>query len=190
MRKSYRMFRRGNVYWVQNNETGKQETLRTKDRITAERLLNAKNESQRQPFINLQIARAYLFASDPQIARRTWTDVMEEMFKSKRDTRNATKRRYLVAIKDKELDSIRKLPLMETRSEHFLKVLEAGKVSTNIYLRRVHNFALGMNWLPVPVLPKRMWPGFHFGEKRAITRPEHDRIVARETNLESTGKRG
>ena len=61
---------------------------------------------------------------------------------------------------------------------------ETGKVSTNIYLRRIHNFALGMNWLPVPVLAKRMWPGFRFGEKRAITLAEHEKIVARETNPE------
>lgn len=109
---------------------------------------------------------------------------MEEMIKSKRDKRAATQRRYGVAIKDKNLNVIRERPLMETRSEHFLRVLDAGKVSTNIYLRRIHNFALGMNWLPVPVLAKRMWPGFHFGEKRAITLAEHEKIVAREANPE------
>ena len=32
MRKTYRMFLRGEVFWCQNNGTGKQETLRTKDR--------------------------------------------------------------------------------------------------------------------------------------------------------------
>ena len=58
------MFRCGNVYWAQNNETGKQESLQTKDRGTAQRLLNAKNEAHRQPFISLQIARAYFSASD------------------------------------------------------------------------------------------------------------------------------
>ena len=31
-------------------------------------------------------------------------------------------------------------------------MLEAGKVSTNVYLRRIHNFALDMTWLPWPVL--------------------------------------
>jgi hypothetical protein len=156
MRKGFRMFRRGNVFWAQNNETGKQESLQTHDRPTALRLLNAKNEAHRQPIINLQIARAYLSASDPQIAKRTWGNVMDEMLKSKRDKRAATQRRYGVAIKDKNLDAIRTRPLMETRAEHFLRVLEAGKISTNIYLRRIHNFELGMNWLPVPVLAQRM----------------------------------
>jgi integrase len=57
-------------------------------------------------------------------------------------------------------------------------------VSTNIYLRRIHNFALGMSWLPVPVIPKRMWPDFSFKDKRAITLEEHKAIVAREQNSE------
>ncbi len=41
-----------------------------------------------------------------------------------------------------------------------------------------------MNWLPVPVIPKRMWPGFEFKAKRAITIDEHKAIVAREKNPE------
>lgn len=58
---------------------------------------------------------------------------------------------------------------MKTQPEHFLKVLESGSVSTNAYLRRVHNFALDMNWLPRPVLAKNSWPTVEFKEKRAIT---------------------
>src|ERR1051325_1813296 len=62
--------------------------------------------------------------------------------------------------------------------------MEKGKVSTNIYLRRIHNFALGMNWLPCPIIPKRMWPGFKFKEKRALTLDEHRKIIGREMNPE------
>lgn len=175
------MFLRGTVYWVQDNETRKQETLHTKDRAEAERLFNAKNEAHRQPVINLQIARAYLLVSDPGFATRTWQYTMEEIVKLKS---GETKRRWLTAIKDKALDGLRKLPLMETRAEHLLRAMEAKKVSTNIYLRRVHNFALGMNWLPVPIITKLMWPSFVFKEKRAITHEEHAAIVGRETNME------
>ncbi|MEI6078065.1 MAG: hypothetical protein WCS94_20970 [Verrucomicrobiota bacterium] len=181
MRPTYRMFRRGAVYWIQHNETGKQESLRTKDKLEAKRLFQARNEAHRQPVINLQIARAYLMVGDPEVAKRTWQWVMDEIVKLKRDE---TQRRWLVAIKDKALDGIRKLPLLETRAEHFLRVLESGKVSTNMYLRRIHNFALGMNWLPWPVLPKNQWPKIQFKDKRAITQEEHLAIVARETNPE------
>ena len=57
-------------------------------------------------------------------------------------------------------------------------------MSTNIYLRRIHNFALDMNWLPWPVLPKKRWPEVVFKEKRAITLAEHLAILARENNPE------
>lgn len=181
MRKRFRLFRRGQVFWTQNNETGKQETLRTKDRVTAERLLHAKNEAHQQPVINLQIARAYLMVSDPNAATRSWQFVMDETVKLKH---GETQRRWLVAIKDKAFNSIRELPLLETRSEHFLRTMECGKISTNIFLRRLHNFALAMNWLPVPVIPRRQWPSFEFKEKRAITLEEHRKIVAREMNPE------
>ena len=54
----YRMFLRGTVYWIQDNETGKQQTLRTKALTEAGRLFNARNEARRQPIINLQVAHA------------------------------------------------------------------------------------------------------------------------------------
>ena len=181
MRQKYRMFRRGAVYWIQDNQTRKQESLGTKDRTEATRLFNARNEAHRQPVINMQIARAYLLVGDPEAAKRTWQSVMDEIVKLKHDE---TLRRWLVAVKDKAFDALRQLPLLETRADHFLRAMEKGKVSTNIYLRRIHNFALGMNWLPVPVIPRRMWPDFAFKDKRAITLDEHRAIVARELNGE------
>ena len=76
----YRLFRRRNpVYYWQANDSSKQGTLRTTDRREAERLLNAMNESHREPTINLNLARAYLAAHDPKMAQRTWQAVMNEM---------------------------------------------------------------------------------------------------------------
>jgi hypothetical protein len=43
------MFRRGNYFWSHDGETGKQKTLRTKDKATALRLLPSKNEAHQQP---------------------------------------------------------------------------------------------------------------------------------------------
>jgi integrase len=123
----------------------------------------------------------YWKAGDPVAASRTWQDVMNEIPKLKE---GETQHRWLTAIKDKALDSIRKMVVLETQAEHFLKVLENGTVSTNTYLRRIHNFALDMNWLPWPVLPKRRWPAVKHAIKRAITLEEHQAIVAREQNPE------
>jgi integrase len=41
-----------------------------------------------------------------------------------------------------------------------------------------------MNWLPVPVIPKRQWLDVRHKEKRAVTLEEHRAIVAREGNPE------
>ena len=183
MRQRFRLYRRkkGGRYYIHDDATGKQDSLHTTDRATALRLVHSRNEAAQQPAVNLQIARAYLAASDPQISTRTWQYVMDEMVKLKR---GETQRRWLVAVKDKEMDIIRNLPVLETRSEHFLRVLESGKVSTNVYLRRIHNFALDMTWLPWPVIVKRQWPKVQFKDKRAVTWEEHRAIVAREENPE------
>ena len=63
-------------------------------------------------------------------------------------------------------------------------MLQAGTISTNVFLRRIHNFALDLGWLPWPVIVKRQWPGIHFQEKRAITQVEHLAIPEREKNPE------
>ncbi len=183
MRSRFRLYVREKTgrYYIHDDTTGKQESLKTKDRATALRLFHSRNEAEQQPAVNLQTARAYLSASDKDIGTRTWQYVMDEMVKLKR---GETQRRWAVAVKDKALNSVRNLPVLETRSEHFLRALECGKVSTNVYLRRLHNFALDMNWLPWPVLPKRQWPKVEYGDKRAITLEEHQAIVAREANPE------
>ena len=175
------MFRRAGVFYCEDTTTGKQTSLRTKDEAEAVILLNAKNESFRQPVLNRQIARTYLAATDSEMASRTWQVPMDEMTKTKT---GPTRTRHERAMQDKAFNLIRHLPILETHASHFLKVLQAGKVSTNVYLRRVHNFALDMNWLPWPILPKKQWPQVKFKEKRAITLEEHQRIIAAEVNPE------
>ena len=86
--------------------------------------------------------------------------------------RRNTQQRYRAAMRDQAFETIRSRPILETHPEHFLRVLERGTVSTNVFLRRIHNFALDMNWLPWPVLPKRRWPAPSYKEKRAITPEE------------------
>ncbi len=179
MKPKFRLFRRGKVYCCQNNETGKPASLRTKDKDEARVLLASRNEAHRQPALNLQIARAYLQAGDPDVATRTWQTVMDEMGKTRA---GSTRTRYEGAAKDAAFDLIRNVVILETNAQHFLSVLETGTVSTNVYLRRFHNFAIAMNWLPWPILPLKRWPQVTYQEKRAITWEEHQRIVQREPN--------
>jgi DNA-binding CsgD family transcriptional regulator/integrase len=96
----------------------------------------------------------------------------------------STKARCERAFKSEPFDHIRDLVVGSTTSDHLEKVLNEGGVSANVYLRRLHNYALDMNWLLAPVIAKRAWPRVHHATKRAITLDEHERIIERETNTE------
>ena len=181
MKSKFILFRRSEIYYCEDTTTGRQTSLRTKDESEAMTLLHSKNEAFRQPVLNLHIARTYLAASDGEISKRTWQTPMDEMTRTKT---GSTLVRYTRAMQDTAFDIIRDLPIIETHSAEFLKVLDAGSVATNVFLRRIHNFALDMNWLPWPVLAKKQWPKVRFGEKRAITALEHQAIIAKEANPE------
>lgn len=181
MKPRFTLFCRGKVFYCQDTTTGQQTSLRTRNHGEALTLLHSRNEAFRQPLLNLQIARAYLTATDPEIAKRPWRAVMDEMARTKSAV---TLRRHHCAMKDAAFDLIRDLPILETQAAHFMRVLETGCVSTNIFLRRLHNFALGMNWLPWPILPKKRWPKISFKEKRAVTLAEHMSITSGEHNPE------
>ena len=182
MKSRYRIFLRSwGTYYCEDLQTKKQETLNTRDKAEAYRLVAARNETSASPAFSLHLARVYWRAGDPVAGTRTWQHVMDEIPKLK--TGN-TRYRWETAVKDQAFDRIRNRIVLETQAEEFLRVLELGSVSTNIYLRRIHNFALDMGWLPWPVVPKKRWPSFRFKEKRGITRDEHLAIVAREANPE------
>jgi integrase len=181
MKARYRMFVRGAVFYAEDSETRKQESLRTKDPAEAQRLLAAKNETHNQPRLNLQLARTYLLGADPRMNERTWADVMNEAGGLKK---GPSKIRWVNAMKQDAFDSIRNVVVVNTRAEQFIHVLTCGTVSTNVFLRRLHNFALDMNWLPVPVISRKQWPPVRFEQKRAITRAEHENIIQNERNAE------
>jgi integrase len=182
MKNRYSVYRRENgIYYSLDRIAKKRDSLNTPDLVEAKRLLNALNEACQQPAVNLQIAQVYLQHSDPDFAKRSWQHVMDEMGRTKA---GSTKKRWDVAMKDKAFDQIRFLVLIKTQAEHLLDSMHKGTVSTNVFLRRIHNFALDMNWLPRAVIPKRQWPAVRFKDKRAITFDEHVAIVSREKNPE------
>jgi integrase len=181
MKQRFILFLRAGVFYCEDTSTRKQSSLRTRDETEARNLLHAKNEAVRQPVLNLQMARTYMIAADPAIITRTWQQVMEAIVATKT---GSTRTRWEVASKDKAFDLIRNRKLVETTGEQFLEVLRKGSVSTNAYLRPLHNYALGMQWLPWAVLPKRQWPPLQHKEKRAITLAEHQKIIAGERNPE------
>jgi hypothetical protein len=158
------------VYYIKNKITGKQASLKTRDKVEAQRLLQAQNDTHSQPQFNLALARVYINGADPKLGTRTWQEVMEHILESKTDE---TRRRWEVAVKDKNFDCIRDLAVAETRPEHFDRALADGKVSTNVYLRRIHNHALGMEWLLRSVIARLQWPRPGLGPsiKRSVPLP-------------------
>lgn len=67
MKKRYQLIRRGergHQFYCVDSETGRRFSLKTKDRDVAEQIVLAKNQSLRQPSLNLQIAKAYLAGTD------------------------------------------------------------------------------------------------------------------------------
>jgi integrase len=178
MTQRYRKFKRSwGMWYAFDNVTGNSVSLKTRVKAEAETKVAAMNETERQPSISLGLAKVYLNATDPKLATRTWQEVMEHIVAKKKDE---TKHRWETAIKDANFDCIRKLHVAETRPEHFDRALADGKVFTNVYLRRIHNHALGMEWLLKSVIPRLQWPKPVFKPKRAITAEEHRRILEAE----------
>jgi integrase len=183
MKRRFILYRRkrGGMFYLEDTQSKKQESLHTKNRADAVSVLNARNESRRQPQLNLQIAKAYLSGTDSNVTTRTWQSAIESLTNSKQ---GANQQRWQTAARDNAFVPLLPRIIIETPGELLLKVLQCGTVSTNVFLRRLHNFCVDMNWLPWPLIPKRQWPVVRFKEKRAVTLEEHQRIIAAEVNPE------
>src|SRR5437867_705993 len=186
MKLRFRLIRRnirGGKFYCVDTLTGKRTSLGTQNEDEATQLVQAKNQALPQPSLNLHIAKAYLAGSDSGITTRTWQDALQAIIDTKQ---GETKERWQRAANEKPLDLIRRKVVVETPGELFLEVLKTGTVSTNVHLRKLHNFCLGMNWLPWPIIPKKQWPPVRFKPKRAITFAEHNAILTWEQNPERT----
>jgi integrase len=182
----YRMFpmnSRGGRYYAEDIATGKRISLKTADPDAAGKLLHSMNEAHRNPQLNRMIGQAYLAGTDPLAMTRTWQDVINAIIDSKPEG-SGNRYRWENVGKDRAYDPIRKTPLLQTQADQMLAVLKKGTVSTNVFLRRIQNFALDIGWLPWPILRKILFPKVHFKPKRGITEEEHRRIIAREGNPE------
>ena len=85
MKKRYCLIRRKDrqgTFYFHDLVTGKRESLGTKTLEDAEQIINAKNEALRQPHINLQIAKAFLFGADDKIKTRSWDNIFEAIIES------------------------------------------------------------------------------------------------------------
>jgi len=149
MKQRFYLFRRRGTYYLQDSRSGKQQSLETKDRNVAARLLEAKRQLDGEPGFNQFLLKTCLSHSDPMLIRRTWGTVMDEMASHGRES---TRTRCSRAMRCRALKSL---------------------VSVVHYLKRLHNLALGLGWIAMPILAPRLWPRPELKPKRGITWEEH-----------------
>ena len=178
------MFRRaGGNYYSRDKINGRSESLGTPDRSVAKQLLAARNQAAAQPQLNRTMAKAYLSAKSPDLLTRTWADVMENYTASGVES---TRKRKATAFRSRPFALLRGITLVDTEAGHLLAVLQhewAGN-SAHHYLRRLHNYALHLGWLLMPVMADAAWPEVRKKKFTAITEDEHCQIVEREPMLE------
>lgn len=178
----YRLYRRANgIYYAEAVANGRQTSLRTRDPEEATRLLHARNEAGRDARVAREVGLAYLATADPEARTRTWRWVLDQLVTARTGD---TRRRWETAGRDPALRELLPLVVHDTRAEHLLAALRRGTVSTNVYLRRLHNAALDFGWLGRAVIVRRQWPAVKHRRRRDITAEEHARIHAAEGNAE------
>ena len=104
MKRRYWLCKRSRIFYLYDSETGRRESLRTRNHQEAEQLLHVKEEAVKQPsHLNLAIAKAYLAAFDPKLSERTWGNVMEVFCARGKES---TRRRRQRAIQSKPFSLI------------------------------------------------------------------------------------
>lgn len=180
----YRLYRRSNGRWYcEDTQTHRQESLGTSNRADAQALVAAQNQAAAHPVLSMALAKAHLLGRSPELLSRTWAEAIEYLANS---YEGATRTRWQRFGNSEPLQRLRSMTLAMTESTDLLRVLNHPKAgsSTNIWLRRLHNYALDMQWLLMPVLTRKGWPPVKHKARCGLTAVEHQRILDAEKNPE------
>jgi hypothetical protein len=181
MKEKYWLSKRGSMFYSLDSETRERKSLGTSNRAEAQKIIQAKNESTNRPALGLSLAKAYIAAYDQTLVTRTWRFVMDEYCSRGQVQTQELRQRKL---KHHAFDRLRDKCLIETTSQDFMEVLRVRNIFVHSVLKNLHNLAVGMGWLPWPVLAPKLWPKLEHATKRGITADEHDRILKAEQNAE------
>jgi hypothetical protein len=83
-----------------------------------QQIVDAKNQAERQPMLNLQLAKAYLAGTDAEMPKRTWQHALEVLTETKRGT---NKERWKRAAKDRAISLLLPKVIVETEGELILE---------------------------------------------------------------------
>jgi integrase len=181
MKKRFWLWERNGVFYLDDSITRKKISLHTRDPKEAERIRDARNEAEARPTLSVQLAKAYLSAHDAESGKRTWQDVIDRYCslgnpQTQEHRRRVANRKPQCYLKSKKL--------LETTADDLLEIFNEGGVMTNCFVRGLHNLAVGVGWLPMPILAPKLWPKVTVKPKRGITSEEQDKIVSTESNKE------
>lgn len=126
MKVRYRLTRRGsrgNTFYCVDSASGRRTSLQTEIRREAQRLVDAKNEAENQPALNLQIAKAFMIGADSAMGKRIWGEALGTLTENKQ---GANRDRWQRASKDKALASLLPRLIVKTRAEMQLGAIREG----------------------------------------------------------------
>ena len=119
----YRLIHRGHLggmFYCVDKTTGKRTSLQTINADEARQIIEAKNQSERQPGLNLQIAKAYLAGTDNGLSTRTWAQALASLSTTKQAANQHCCR---TVAKDKALAPLLPRIIVETPGELLLQVM-------------------------------------------------------------------
>lgn len=181
MKQRLRLFKRGKTFYCEDTEAKRQTSLGTSNKTEAVRLLEIKRQSLGNPSFPQLLLRTCASVIDPRLATRTWNEAIDQMSANRKES---TRKRTERAFAGKAFKYFRNKKIIETTAADLLDTLRDANTSTHHYLRRLHNLAHGLGWLPQPILAPKLWPKVRHKVRRAISEGEHQRIIATESNEE------
>lgn len=120
-----------------------------------------------------------VLVTSSQMLTRTWADAFDSLLK-KGGFSVCSRRRWEFIRKDKRLEKFWMRKFVQTRPGQLMALLHSTELATGLLLRRIHNHALDMKWLPFPILPVTQWSGILAEQRRAIIRKQHSKFAARQ----------
>ena len=179
MKERLKLFRRswGIYYWV-DTETGRQGSLRTRNRLDAERLLQTMRETVRVPDqVNLAMAQLHLQAANPDLDKRTWNELFGEWIGQ--GIAKSTRERRLRTVERPWMRQLGRYRLTDPEAgEWILKHLK-GNYAKEV-IRGLQRLGISLGWMISPTVPDIHLKVRKRDRKvtRAITFKEHQAICA------------
>ena len=179
MKQRLKLFRRawGIYYWV-DSETGRQGSLRTRDRTEAERLLQTMRESVRVPDqVNLAMAQLHLQAASPDLGTRTWSDLFSEWIQQ--GIAQSTRERRMRTVARPWMRQLGRHRLTDPEAGEWILEHLKGNYAKEV-IRSLQRLGISLGWMisaPVPDIHLKVRKRDR-KVTRAITFKEHQAICA------------